>query len=151
MSALQDHEPPLLIALKAVPDMRAVGGNRQYAHWSQRHREVEAEKAKWILALLEAGLQPRQEPLYTGKVRIDVEMVFPVTRGGIKDEDNTRAALKYLADCLEVHRVIPHGAALTVRGFAGIVANDRDISWGAVTITRDTKRAPLTVLTVQVY
>ena len=146
-----DHEPSLVISLKAVPDMRAVGGNRQSAHWGQRHRENQAEKEKWILALLEAGLQPRDTPLYTGKVHIDVELIFPVIRGGIKDEDNVRASLKYLADCLEVHRLLPHGTSWTVRGFAGIVANDRDISWGAVTITRDTKRAPLTVLTVQVY
>ena len=145
------QESTMVISLKAVPDMRAVGGNRQSAHWGQRHRENQAEKNKWILALLEAGMQPRDTPLYIGKVRIDVELVFPVTRGGVKDEDNVRAALKYLADCLEVHRVIPHGASWTVRGFAGIVANDRDISWGAVTITRDMKRAPLTVLTVQVY
>ena len=128
--------------------MRAVGGNRQYAHWGQRHRENEAEKQKWILALLEAGMQPRDEPLYPGKVRIDVELIFAVTRGGIKDEDNVRAGLKYLADCLEVHRVLPHGSSRTVRGFAGIVANDRDVSWGTVTITRNTKRAPRTVLTI---
>ena len=145
------QESTMVISLKAVPDMRAAGGNRQYAHWGQRHGANMSEKHKWILALMEAGLQPRDEPLYTGKVRIDVELVFPRTRGGIKDEDNVRAGLKYLADCLEVHRLLPHGTSWTVRGFAGVVANDRDISWGAVTITRDTKRAPLTVLTVQVY
>lgn len=88
----------ITIELDRLPDLKAVGGNRREAHWSQRHGADKAEKDAWIMLVRACFPDPSEMPHFL-TARADVTLYFAEHRR--RDSiDNVPRSLKGLWDAL---------------------------------------------------
>jgi Holliday junction resolvase RusA-like endonuclease len=120
------------VDLPRLPDFKAVGGNKR-GHWSKEYKARKAERTFWQWELIAAGYKRRTTALLQPPYNVTIVLAFPKSRPGPRpDKDNATAALKDLLDTLEPAHMTGNS---TMRGFAGLISNDKDIATLAVEYT----------------
>lgn len=123
--------------LGRLPEVHLAQGT--FGHWGNRHRARRADREEWIAAFLVAGHRPRHVQVFSGYVRLYVEVHYPTAK--VPDIDNILAGLKTAIDLLQPLR---HASKGSHGGHFGWIANDRLIQSLTIERIAQADRAPFT-------